>query len=87
MSMFNRKKLAMKLIEEWRHAWKMFSVQANVIAISLIGAYQALPDDFKHAIPSNWMMGAAAALVAIGTVGRLVDQGIKKNSEETKKEE
>lgn len=76
----------MKLISEWKHCWKMFSVQANVIALSLVGAYQALPDDFKHAIPSNWMMAAAGALVAIGTVGRLVDQGIKKPDEDKKEE-
>lgn len=67
----------MKLIDEWRHCWKMFSVQANAAALALVGAYQVLPDDFKHAIPSNWMMGAAAVLVALGTIGRLVDQGIK----------
>lgn len=75
----------MKLIDEARHWYKMFSVQANILAGSLVGAYQMLPDDFKHAIPQHWMMTAAGVLVAIGTVGRFVDQGLS-DKDKTDKE-
>jgi len=75
----------MKLIDEAKHWYKMFSVQANLLAGAVVGAYQMLPDDFKHTIPQQWMLGAAMALVALGTVGRFVDQGLS-DKDKTDKE-
>jgi hypothetical protein len=36
-----------KLIPNWRHAWRMFSVQAQTGAVAVLGAWQALPDDLR----------------------------------------
>lgn len=64
----------MKLIPEWRYAWKMFSVQANAIGVAIVGAYEALPQEFKNAIPAQWVLAAAGATLVLGGIGRLVHQ-------------
>jgi hypothetical protein len=64
----------MKLIEEWKQAWKMFSVQASAIGIAIPAVYLQLPDDFKATIPHHWIVMASAITAACGLVGRLIQQ-------------
>lgn len=64
----------MKLIPQWRRAWRMFSVQAMTGATALLGAWQAFPPDLKAALPADWVNGAAIALLVLGIAGRLIDQ-------------
>lgn len=64
----------LKLVSDWKKAYKWFSVQANLIALALPAAWTALPDDFQNAIPGGVVTAmSAAALIAL--VGRIVDQG------------
>lgn len=64
----------MKLIPNWRSAWRMFSVQAQAIAIAVIGAWQAIPDDIRASIP-QWGLWALLAVILVGgIVGRLIAQ-------------
>lgn len=69
----------MKLIPNWRSGWRMFSVQAQAIAIAVIGAWQAIPDDIRASIP-QWGLWALLAVILVGgIVGRLIAQdGVKK---------
>jgi len=64
----------MKLIPEAKKAWRMFSVQANAINVAILGAWQALPDDFKATFPPHFIYWLAIGLLLAGTFGRLIDQ-------------
>lgn len=64
----------MKLIDEWKQAWRWFSVQANLLSVSMTGAYLALPEKMQDVLPSKYVLGAAALITVLGTIGRLVKQ-------------
>jgi len=64
----------MKLIEDWRKAWKMFSVQAMALCAALQGAWVAMPPDLQARIPSAIVSGLSITLLVLGLVGRLIDQ-------------
>ena len=67
----------MKLIEEWRSAWKFLSVHALVLVGIIPTIWTELPDDLKAAIPPGVMSTIAVVIAACGVIGRLVDQGGK----------
>lgn len=65
----------MKLVPDARRSWRWFSVQAMLAAGAILGAWVALPPDLKAALP-DWTDNAVAmAVLGLGIVGRLVDQG------------
>lgn len=64
----------MKLIPNWRRAWRMFSVQAQAAAIAAIAGWQALPDDLRALVPQGLAISLAVALLVLGIIGRLIDQ-------------
>lgn len=64
----------MKLIPEWRRAWRMFSVNAMFVALALQGAWAAMPDDLKGNLPAWLLQGITMALLVLGIAGRLVHQ-------------
>jgi hypothetical protein len=65
----------MKLIDNARDAWKWFSVQAMGWAIAIQGAWLAMPPDLKARVPGDWVDALTMAILVLGIVGRLVDQG------------
>ena len=67
----------MKLIDNARQAWRFFSVQAMALAGAMQGAWLAMPPDLQARIPAEWVDGLTMAILALGIVGRLVDQGAK----------
>lgn len=64
----------MKLIPNWRRAWRMFSVQAQALALAVLGGWQAMPDDLRAVVPASVVFGVAMVLLVAGIVGRLIDQ-------------
>jgi type VI protein secretion system component VasF len=64
----------MQLIDEWRRAHRMLSMQAMTAATALLGAWQALPDTMQALIPERYVLWVAVALLVLGMVGRLVKQ-------------
>ena len=67
----------MKLVEDVRHFWKWFSVQAMVLAGAVQGAWAAFSDDLKQNVP-HWLVTALTLmLLAAGIGGRLVRQAPK----------
>jgi hypothetical protein len=68
----------MKLVDDAKRAWRWISMQAMSAALALSGAWLAIPDDMKASIPPKYVAAATMALLALGIVGRLVDQGEKK---------
>jgi hypothetical protein len=65
----------MKLVPDWRKAWRWFSVQAFALQGIVAASWLAVPDDMRAAVASEWLAAAAIVLTVMGIVGRLVDQG------------
>jgi hypothetical protein len=65
----------MRLISDWRGAWRWFSVQALALQGVIGASWLVVPDDMRAAVPAEWLAVAAVVLTIIGIVGRLVDQG------------
>ena len=64
----------MKLVDDFKDAWKWFSVQAMVMAGAIQGAWIFIPEDMKSSIPPNIVQGVTIALLVFGVTGRIVDQ-------------
>jgi len=65
----------MKPVKNWRQSWRWFSVQAMALQGAVAGAWLAVPDDMRGAVPADWLAIAAVVLTALGVAGRLIDQG------------
>ena len=64
----------MKLITNWRKAYRMLSIQAMAFATAIQGAWMFIPEDMKATIPPTVVQWVTMGLLAFGIVGRLVDQ-------------
>lgn len=63
-----------KLIDNWKTSWRLFSVQAMAIALAVQAAWTGLPDALRASLPS-WIDSAVTALVLVaGLIGRLIKQ-------------
>lgn len=63
----------MKLIDEWRKAWKFWSVQILTIGIVAQTVWAALPDESRSLFPGPQYIGIGLGLAALGA--RLFKQG------------
>ena len=67
----------MRLVDDVRHFWKWFSVQAMALAVAVQGAWTAFSDDLKQNVP-HWLVTALSLmLLAAGIAGRLIKQDRK----------
>lgn len=64
----------MKLHDDWKQAWRWYSVQAMAALAGLPLAYMALPADWQAAVPQAWKVGAVVVVLLAGVVGRVIDQ-------------
>lgn len=64
----------MKLIPNWRRAWRMFSVQAQGAALALLGTWQVMPEDLKATLSPTLVGWVAMGLLVFGIAGRLIEQ-------------
>lgn len=65
----------MTLVEEWRNAWRWFSVQAMALSVLVQAAWEALPADLKQYLPHGLGVALSLGLLLCGILGRLVRQG------------
>jgi hypothetical protein len=64
----------MRLVDDARHFWKWFSVQAMALAAAVQGAWAAFSDDLKQNVP-HWLVTALTlGLLFAGIAGRMVQQ-------------
>jgi hypothetical protein len=68
----------MKLVDNARNAWRWFSVQSMAVAGAIQGTWLALPPDLKSRVPADLVDMLTLAVLALGIVGRVVDQGSSK---------
>lgn len=64
----------MKLVDDWKAAWRWFSVQAMTLAGALQGTWVLLPEDLRTSVPQGWVCGLTVGLLVLGVAGRLVKQ-------------
>ena len=67
----------MKLIDEAKQAYKLYSVQAMAVATAIITTWASIPDDSKAFFPlwvTNTVHWATVVILVGGILGRLVDQ-------------
>lgn len=64
----------MKLVDDWKSAWRWFSMHALVLAGIIPTVWAELSPDLKTAIPPGAMGAITAVIAACGVVGRLVNQ-------------
>lgn len=65
----------MKLVDDWRDAWKWLSMNCMVLATAIQGTWIAIPDNMRSTIPANWVHALTIALLIAGVGGRLIKQG------------
>ena len=64
----------MKLIDNARNAWRMFSVQAMGWAIVVQAAWTELPPDLRDSLDASTVRYITIGLLVAGVLGRLVKQ-------------
>lgn len=62
------------LVPGWKKSYKWLSMNMMAVAASLQVTWMTLPDDMKSSLPSEWVSGATAFLLAAGMAGRLISQ-------------
>jgi hypothetical protein len=64
----------MKLVPDWKDAWRWFSVWAMSLSTAAPAAWLAVPEDMREAVPAEWLAVGAVTLGIAGLIGRLVAQ-------------
>ena len=64
----------MRLVPDWRSAWRWFSVQSLAIIALIPVVWPALPPEAHEWVPQTWRPWIVFALAVGGIVGRLIDQ-------------
>jgi di/tricarboxylate transporter len=64
----------MRLVPDWRSAWRWFSVQALAILAVLPMVWLNLPPDLKSYIPKEWGLAIVCLVAVAGIAGRVIDQ-------------
>jgi hypothetical protein len=64
----------MKLIHNWKDAWKFFSTQLIVLLAVIPTVWEALPADFKASIPPDTLSWVAGVLGVLGVISRMISQ-------------
>ncbi len=68
------KRVEERLVENWKEAWRWFSLQAMALVVAVQGAWAAMPDDLKQHFPSWLVTALSVSLLLLGIGGRLVRQ-------------
>ena len=55
----------MKLVENAKNWYKMFSIQAQVAAGSILGSWSLIPEDLKQNLPQNLVIGVAVDCLSL----------------------
>lgn len=68
----------MKLLPNWKEAWKWNSVQVFTLLAALPVIWEQIPPEVKALIPPEWTPYILTGLAIAGAILRLRDQGAAK---------
>lgn len=68
----------MRLIKDWKSAWRWYSIHAMLWPAAVVGAWTFLPESLQDQIPHRVMAWLGVSVLLSGIVGRLIDQDNKK---------
>jgi hypothetical protein len=66
--------MTLKLIDNWRYAWRLISLRAMSVALAVQATWLSLPVDLRVHIPDRATAALTAVLLITGLVGRLIRQ-------------
>ncbi len=64
----------MKIINNWKQAWRWYSVNCPMLAVALLGCWTALPAEMQAAFTPGELKMTAIVLILLGIGGRFIDQ-------------
>lgn len=64
----------MKLVDNWKSAWRWLSVHALAILAALPFVWPQIPPEVQAWIPDEWRPYIVAAIALGGIAGRLIPQ-------------
>lgn len=64
----------MKIVEDWKGAWRWFSVQALAFLAILPIVWLSLPPQINEWVPEEWRPFIVAGFAIGGIAGRLIEQ-------------
>jgi len=64
----------MKLVPNWRRAWRWYSVQASIIGAALVSAWPILPAGLRADLPDGLRTIIAVVTLLAVVPGRIVKQ-------------
>lgn len=67
----------MKLVEDWKQAWKWISTNCMMLAAAIQGAWVYIPQDLRSSLPEWGISITTIALLIFGIAGRLIKQESK----------
>lgn len=56
-----------RMVDDWRHLHRFYSVRVAAMGAALLTAWPQLPDDIKALLP-GWLTKAIAYLILVGVV-------------------
>lgn len=66
----------MKLINDWKNAYRMWSVQCMAVAGAINGALLVVPEWVQQHLPSGLLTVLSTGALALGIVARIIDQNL-----------
>lgn len=61
----------MKLVDDWKDAWKWHSVWIAAVLAALPVAWASMPADLKSAVPDTWLPYISGVMFLAFLVGRV----------------
>ena len=66
----------MRLVPDWKDAWKWHSIQLVALAIALPDIWAAVPPELIDMIPPEWLPRIQTIVLVGALIGRIRDQGV-----------
>ncbi len=64
----------MQIVENWRSAWRWYSVNCPAMAVALLSTWTALPAEMQATFTPDELKVSAISLIVLGIGGRFIDQ-------------
>lgn len=64
--------MKLRLVDNWRHAWKWASVHSMAFSLTLIATWTQTPDSLRQSLPNGIVEKITIVVLILGLIGRLV---------------